>query len=255
MAARTITLANARALVRRLADLGPDGTTGRYPNADVNAAFNKSWQSFRQLASSAGSQLFLTYQAPGSGMTVGPKTGCTFGSVALPADCAGVFGVDVVIDDRETRSLDPVPWAMCNEYGPNRGEPIGWCLLNMGTPSTTTVTAGEIAIFPAPDKAYTYGIWYLPTWTDLTTDTHVFHDPGLGAIDWAVQDAAISFAEQDADMAQTAQLAIAERARVQAEAITAIQRVNRTGPTGRVDRMRISRGRAKNSGDFWRGRS
>lgn len=249
------TLAELRARVRKEADAGPDTTTGRHTNADINDMINRSWQALRSfVCSNCGNlaEAYLKATAPTT-MTVGQLAGYSFGTIPLPVDCVSVHGIDLTVNTNDVRSLEPVSWKDRNLYrdlwGSGVGVPIGFSIYNIGVESTTTVTAGVIAILPAPDKAYTYSIWYVPKWTTITTDTFVF-DGVEGWENWVVWDCVVKLAAPDNDMQNVYRIAVGERDKAEALIKTAAARLQRVASVRRVDmaaRERVSRARA-----FWR---
>jgi hypothetical protein len=119
-------------------------------------------------------------------------------------------------------------------FGQTNGIPTEFSIYNIGTESTTTVTAGTIAIFPPPDVAYPYAVWYLPSWTDLTVDTHVFN--GLaGWDDWVVYACVFDLAMADNDMAATASMAQSGMQEADGRLIAGANHVQRSGPVRRID--------------------
>jgi len=245
-----VALSDLRARVRKEADAGPDTTTGRHTNAEINSMINRSWQDLRSfVCASAGglAEAYLKATTPTT-MTVGPLSGYSFGTVPLPADCVEVHGVDLVVTTNDVRSLEPVSWKDRNLYrdvwGNGTGIPIGFSIYNIGTESTTTVTAGVIAILPAPDRAYTYSIWYVPKWTDLTTDTHVF-DGVAGWENWVVWDCVVKLAAADNDMQNVAQIAMTERAAAQDRIAQAAAKLQRVAPVRRIDMAARDRGNTR----------
>lgn len=245
-----VALGTLRSRLRRVADLGGDATTGRYPNADCDRELNQSHQRVREIASSNGHKLYLKQSAPLT-MTVGPLANTAFGTVPLPTDCVSVYGIDVVLSATEVRPLFAMDWDQRCEfvdvYGNLSGPPQGFHIYNTGVESTNTVAAGSIAIFPAPDRAYTYTTWYLPKWTPIATgsDTFVF-DMYAGWDDFHIWDAAIKFMAGDNDRLNAYQIAVQERAKAEElirKRSTTIQRVGTGGIRNVRAEMREARAR------------
>lgn len=253
--ASAVTLAAMRARVRKEADAGPDTTTGRHTNAEINSMINRSWQDLRAFvcANCGGlAEAYLKATTPTT-MTAGMLAGYSFGTIPLPADCVEVHGIDLLVSGTDMRSLEPVSWKDRNLYrdrwGNGTGIPLGFSIYNIGVESTTTVTAGVIAILPAPDKAYTYSIWYIPKWTDLTDDTHVF-DGVAGWENWVVWDCVIKIAAPDNDMQNCYQIAAGERERAENSIRGAAAKLQSTAPVRRLDMA--SRDRMTRARSFWR---
>jgi hypothetical protein len=238
MAARTVTLANVLADIRFRADV--EGQTNRHPDASLIREVNRSHQRLRQILSGSGNDLFLTRTAPAT-MTAGAVSAdVAFGEVDWPAGAEEIHGVDIVYSGRVV-PLRPVSFGARNDFqwetltSPGRtGVPLGFHVYSVGAESTTTVTAGKIQIVPAPDQAYSYVIWYLPAWVDVTNVTHVFHDVH-GCMDWVEWDVVAKVSGRDNDAQNTYAVAVQERDRVLREVINATSRQQRAGAISRED--------------------
>jgi hypothetical protein len=188
------------------------------------------------------------YLKPASGtLTAGLTSPYAFGTLTLPTDLVSLYAFDVTIAANDIREVDLVPFSERNAYqsrfGGSLGIPVACFIYNVGTESTTTVTAGTAALFPAPQQAYAYTLWYLPSWVDISSAnaaTYVF-DGVAGWEDWVVQDVVCKVAERDNDMAQTYQIAQIERQRAEDRIIADCNRIHRIGPTTRVDASRRAR--------------
>lgn len=224
-----VAIENVRARLRRVADLGPDATSGRYPNADLNREINRSFQRLREVASGNGHQLYLKQSAPAT-FTTGVLANTSFGTIPMPADCISVYGIDVVLSANRVISLYPVDWNQRNSFGGGLGQtpstPEGFHVFNAGTENGAAITAGTIAILPAPANPWMYTTWYLPTWSDIT-DGAVFNVIA-GWDDYLIWDAAIPFLAGDNDMQNAYQIAQIERAKAEdlvKQRATSVQRV------------------------------
>jgi hypothetical protein len=236
-----------RGRVRKEADAGPDTTTGRHTNADINGMVNRSWQDLRAFvcANCGGlAEAYLKATSPTT-MTVGMLSGYSFGTIPLPADCVEIHGIDVTVTTNDVRSLEPVSWKDRNIYrdlwGNGTGIPTGFSIYNIGVESGASVTAGVIAILPAPDRAYTYSIWYVPKWTDLTNDTDVF-DGVAGWENWVVWDCVVKLAAADNDMQSVAQIAMNERKAAEERIQGQAAKLQRVAPVRRIDMATRERG-------------
>ena len=246
--ARTRTLAQLVARVRYQADV--EGLTSRHPDSDIRQLINDSWQTLRELVTEHGSPLFL--KATSGTMTAGaivpdasgaPNLEAGFGTINLPADCLRVHGVDVEVNG-QLLPLEPLPFNSRDDWqdwwGNNRTDaPFGFVVYDIGQESTTTVAAGKIALLPAPDEPYSYTIWYLPHWVDISTDSHVFN-VYAGWEQWLIWDVVIKIAGRDNDSRNTYQIAMTERQRNQ-DRLLASARVQRSG----VRTVQDSRGRKR----------
>lgn len=234
-----VTLLELRTRVREIADLGADTTSGRYPNNRLNREINISWQRGRETAVMAGNGLLYLKTTGLLTMTSGAiNTGANFGSVPLPVDCVTVHGIDVVFSTNDIRSLEPVSFQDRNSFkdlwGGPTGQPAGFQVYNIGVESGASVTAGTIAIFPAPDRGYSYELWYSPVWVDKSSDTDVF-DAINGHADFAVHDTVIRILMGDNDSARTVNIAMTERDKAERLLSARVNRTQRVGPARRRD--------------------
>lgn len=235
--ARAVPLATLRGRIRERGDFGPDTTSGRYPNTRINAAANLSWQRGREIACLKGDgQIY--FKSATATMTPGPLANTSFGTIAMPIDLVAIHGIDVVYSSNDICALEAASWGDRNVfrdvYGGPTGRPVAFCPLNMGVESGATVSAGSIAIFPAPDQGYTYTLWYIPKWTDITQDTDVF-DGIAGHDEWAAWDAVISLATGDNDAQNVIQIAEVERGKAEELLVSRVHSIQRVGPSRRRD--------------------
>lgn len=237
--ARTVALSVLRGRVRESGDFGPDTTTGRYPNARINKELNASWARARELANLEGDgQMYLTQTSPTTMTSGAINASSSFGSVPWPASAVSVHGIDVVRAANDIYSLTIVPFGDRNTfrdmYGGVTGPPQGFFVLTVGTESGATVSAGSIGIVPAPDRGYSYTIWYLPVWVDLTQDTDVFNGIA-GHEDWAMWDTIIKITAGDNNALGTYNIAVRERDKAEALLKRRVNHMQRTGPLRRRD--------------------
>src|SRR5678809_101704 len=135
--------------------------------------------------------------------SAGKTSPYSWGTVTLPADCARIYGFDVTVATNDVRTLFPISFTERNEYlgayGQGLGIPEGFFAYNIGVEVGTAVTPGKVGILPAPIQAYSYNLWYLPSWTPITDDTYVF-DGVEGWDDWVAWDCTLKVAAADNDM-------------------------------------------------------
>lgn len=232
MAARSRTLLQLRTAVRGRCML--ESETDLLSNSLLNEWINESIQDFRLELSNEDVEAFLT-TATGT-LTAGVVSGTAHGSLPLPDSAYAVYGLDITVGDRLV-NVPPMSFGERNDYqsGTQKtGVPAGFHITNVGAESTTTVGAGTIIVAPAPDAAYAYRLWYLPVWTDLSDDTHVFNTVG-GGDRWVVWDVCVKVASRLNDQKNQAAVATAERDRAMARILTTIKRMNRAGPVRRRD--------------------
>jgi hypothetical protein len=228
------------ATVRWRADI--ESMTLRHTDTIILDEINKSWIALRTKVSDLGSGLYLKW-ASGT-LTAGASAGHSFGTLNLPSDCVRIYAFDVTLPGGEIVSLSQCTLQERNAYRDQWNRPTGrpqfFFVSNIGTESTTSVTAGTINLVPAPDSAYAYSLGYLPAWTPITNTSYVF-DSFDGWADWVVWDVVLKIAARENDMLQTAAIAAAEREKAWIERILPDVRVNRSGPIRRADTAAQSR--------------
>lgn len=245
--ASPVTLLEMRTRVREFADLGPDTTTGRYPNSRLNREINRSWQRAREIAVTNGDGLVYLRQTGPALLPTGPvDDNATWGVIPWPTRAVQIHGIDVKFGDHNIVSLQPMSWGDRNLFsnvgfgvgfaniGPFTGKPVGFCILDIGNEINLDVDGGAIAIFPASDSAYSYIIHYIPVWDDIVEDDHVFNGIN-GHTDWAIWDCVIKIAAGDSDMSTVYQIAQAERDKAEALLTVRVNRLQRVGPLQRRD--------------------
>ena len=223
--ARTRTLTNLLADIRFLADA--QGLTGRHDDTNITRLLNQSIQRFREKVSTAGINHYLVH-ATGT-LTVGALAPFQFGSLDLSAvspNVVRVYGLDIKVDNR-WHSLDGVEFTHRNEFqdqtGARNGIPI----------SFANYTTNKLAIFPPPDRTYTYVAWYLPVLADLSAGSDTF-DGIAGWEEWLYWDVLIKLVNRD-QYPQVYEMAASERERVWGDVQKTSGRVNRASFTTRRD--------------------
>lgn len=210
----SVTLLTLRTRLREVADIGADTTSGRYPTARCNRELNVSWRRFREKSVLAGNGMQWLKSQTGTLTTGLVDAFSSFGVLPMPADCVHVAGFDVVFSAQDIRPLELVSWQDRNQFfdltGSSVDRPVGFCPFNIGAEVGAAITAGSIAIFPAPDKAYSYKLYYLPTWVERSSDTDLFDV--INGFDWAVYDAAQTILGADNDSSGAMQMIMQKKA-------------------------------------------
>lgn len=156
-------------------ETGIDGKTGanaRHVVARRYALLNRCYKRLRSLVSRNGEDFF---RLPGTSAVIpGRAVGEDWIELPWPTDAAEIIGIDVQIAGC-WGTLTRGSWAQRRVFpGVNRWRSPGeWTTLSMPQPTTTTVTAGKIVIWPT-SLSGNYKIDILPKWTPLTDATHVF---------------------------------------------------------------------------------
>lgn len=230
--ARARTLLQLRTAVRARCMI--ESETGLFTTAILNDWINESIQDLRLELSNSDIEYHMTV-ATGT-LTAGVVSGTAHGRLDLPAEAFAVYGLDLTVDGA-LLNVPPMSFAERNDYqsGTTKtGVPAGFHIMNAGTESTTTVAAGSLILSPAPDSAYSYRLWYLPAWADLSDDTHVFN--GLGGSDqYVIWDVCVKVAMRTNDAKNQEATATRERDISLHRIKTTLKKMNRAGPVRRRD--------------------
>ncbi len=237
--ARARTLLQLRTRIREEADCTDSGT--RHTSTYINTCINESWQALREMVSAAGDLTYIANTSTSTG--VGPDTGKAYGLLAMPATAVRIHAIDLTFATNDIRSLDPVSFNERNEYhnrGIYTGTPVNFAIFNIGVESGASVGNGWIALLPAPDRVYPVTIYYLPSWTDLSNDAHVF-DGYAGWDDWVCWDVVCKIATKDSDMQKVYGMAAQERQKAELRVLSAINSMQRVAPMHGRDTARQNR--------------
>lgn len=156
-------------------EAGIDGKTGSNARHDTDALYaliNRQYKQLRSLVSQNGEEFFRTRTAAAA--IPSRSSGEDYIAVTFPTDASEIIGVDIQLSDG-WHSLTASSWPQRRVFpGVNRIDSPGeWTTISMPQPSTTTTTAGQIAIWP-PYLSGSYVVDYLPHWVPITNPSHVF---------------------------------------------------------------------------------
>lgn len=227
--ARTRSLQNLLSDVRWTAD--EEASTSRHTDFMITRALNQSIQAFRRMVTRGGIDYYEHATSGNLTANVATLTG--------PADLVEVTGLDVSVDG-ELRDVYPISRSERNDFQPGgaqTGVPVGFRIVEDAT----------ITLYPTPDAAYAYQLWYLQTGTDLTgtfdangaltASTSTF-DGLSGWEDWIVYDTALRLATRDGAVNDNYELLSDGLAKIEVRILSDRRRVS-SGPLRRKD----SRGR------------
>jgi hypothetical protein len=218
-------MANSRALsviladVREAADI--EGLTDRHTDAMLIKWVNLEWRRLRTKLADIGLPGLTVPTTIAALPTTPPVTTEQYLEVNWPDGAVGVYGIDVLLGTRWV-PLKPMNFAQRRDfqhYGTIESAPTHWIPLTLPSESTTTITAGKIALFPLATGGVNYRIWYLPVWVDITTTSNVFYGHDIW-FSWLIQAMVRRVAQRDDD----AQNTLAEAVRQQAEIWVEIKR-------------------------------
>lgn len=204
---------------------GATSATGRHPPARRYAVINRVYKRLRSLVSATGEDFFRVSAA------VAPIPARAAGEdwieLPWPTDATEIISVDVQRGNA-WHELTHSSWAQRRVYpGQSRSSSPGeWATLSMPQPTTTSVTAGKIVIWPTA-LAGNFKVDYLPKWTPLTDPLHVFvMFPDW--YEWALTAATLIIVQRDNDKRDTF-LAARDRNAVAEAKIVAHTRRSRRG--------------------------
>jgi len=232
---RTRSLASLLTDIRWQAD--QLGAVLRHDDASLTRALNQSIQRYREWFSEQGSPLYLT---PHAGvLTVGATAPYAYGTLDMslwaPAPLH-VYQMEVTVNGR-VYDVPPIPWEQRNAYQGHVGQLF--TAQQPGVPLGFFRIGNTLGIAPAPDGAYPYTVWYMPSLADLATSGDTF-DGVAGYEDWLTWDVLIKIIVRD-NTPEVYQMAVGERDRAQADILQRL-RQDRPSVTRRID-MRGARAR------------
>lgn len=224
--AETLTLAQILdAVVMQAGIDGQTSTGGRHSTSRLTDLFNRYWSSLRSLVSGAGHTEFL---AETSAAAIPAATsGEDYIVVTWPIGASEIHGVDVKVSTC-WETLSPIRFPLRRVVSQS-GEP-SWAVKKLPKENTTTVTDGEIALFP-PRMSGLYKIWYLEHWTPIATANQTY--VVVGYPDWFTW-VILSMSEVVAGRDNNKKGMLLEWSRLKREAeeriMAAARRVQRAGP-------------------------
>lgn len=227
MAIRTRTLTNLLQDIRWQAD--QLGATTRNDDPSLTRVLNQSIQAFREWISDNGFQYYLR---PASGTTpIGATVPYAFAQLdisALNPAAIRIYGFDLTVNNI-IYSLDACSFAERNTFqgflsdSNKSGIPVAWSMYDNA----------KLLLFPPPQAAYPYTIWYLPSAPDLVAGSDVF-DGIAGWEEWLVWDVLIKLIVREKEPAIAA-LASSERERIQVAILRRSRHLQRQGPMVKRD--------------------
>jgi hypothetical protein len=133
---------------------------------------NRQYKQLRSIVTQNGEEFFRT---PGTATTIPARAaGEDYIAVPWPTAASEIISVDVFVTGewRELTQSSRRQWRVWP--GPNRPDSPGeWSTVSMPQPTTTTVTAGVIALWPHTLSGR-YAIDYVAHWVPITNPAHVF---------------------------------------------------------------------------------
>jgi hypothetical protein len=198
------------------------GMTDRHPTANILRMVNESVQQLRVRKANLGFDGFLTGTTPAALSLTAPVTGETYTEENWPLDAANIYGVHVQVETDLWLPLKPISLAGIRDYQRpqsnyglvgRQGLPRAFALREAPIGITSTETVGKIVIVPKPTIARNFRIFYLKNAVDLaSSDTF---NGMAGDIEWIIWDVVAKISCRDNDSANTYQISIRERDRIE----------------------------------------
>ena len=160
---------------------GKTGANGRFTTSNLNALLNRKYRALRSRVAQLGPAPFVLSS---TAATIPALTsGEDFSELSIPAAFAEVVGVDVLTSGSpQWQKLDALEFGQRRDSAQLCTEAPGfWAIIKAPVPSTTSITAGTIAVWGVTNAYGTpqalvgsYKIHSVQVWADITTDVHVF---------------------------------------------------------------------------------
>lgn len=227
----TITLADlTTALVLETAIDGQATANGRHPLTTwLYPLINRTYKELRSLVSQNGATFFRAF---GTATAIPARAaGEDWIELPYPTEASEILGVDVQLSSTwyeltKSSFAQRRVWPGETRLDPRRRDAQGeWEVMTMPQPTTTTVTAGTIAIWP-PNLSGNYKIAHLPHWVAITNTAHVFVlFPDW--LEWLLTKAAIPIYQRDNKKSAAVEAAVMRNQRAEARILAHTRRHTR----------------------------
>lgn len=213
------TLAEVQAKVLSLGNIKGQvgsGVTFRHPTDDIVADINTSFAEYRELLVARKFDYFLVETSQADLPSSRADTNEQYSVIDWPTTALNLRRIDVY-QYGEWKALKEIDWARLRDVIPRDASATNrrvefFSPRSQATASTTTQTAGKIALAPfsTPGK---YKLTYLPPHTAITDSTHVFVFASEAGFMWVVWNTICNIAIRDTDKERRYVPAVAERQR------------------------------------------
>jgi hypothetical protein len=252
--ARTRTLAQLRADVCNRADISDGGSdvTKRHPSSEITRYINQAIQSYMQLVTDAGCQLYIKQAvvSTSTSSTVDTANWAPRDYLAMPTDLYHLKGIDIT-SGGATVAMQPFELADRNDFraqfifaNGGIGMPI---LYQLGGVNQAGLRVAKV--IPSSDAVYSCVVWYLPVAADLVADGDTF-DGIAGYEEWVVNRAALDCLMRDASLPI---YGVISRENAALEARMRFDMARAGGPQHRSDTRGQRRLLSRYPRGFWRG--
>jgi hypothetical protein len=228
----TRSLVSIRTEVEYCADIrGQVVADGRHPPDDVNRTINDVYRLFQTLLVTKGYTFYVQESSLAALPTARADTNEEYSLIDWPAAAVLIKRVDVYsgsgwieLEEIDWTQLRHVPGCSSNSH------PRYFAPKSHGTVSGSTLTAGKIALAPFGSNG-TFKISYLPAWTDITTDAHLFLFPSEEGVQWVVWQTVRTIAARDNDSQKRWKMATDRTLECEAKIGSFVSKVIQTGPS------------------------
>jgi hypothetical protein len=200
--------------------LGADSTS-RHETTDAVLYINDSYRSYLTLLTTRGFDFALAETAQANLPTSRADTNEQYSLIDWPSGAIMIKRVDVY-SDGEWHELDRRDWTnLRSEWrsGSSNGarRPLVFAPKSHGSVTTTTFTAGKIALAPFSSNGK-YKVTYQPEWTDIASanTTYLFLFADEIGCQWVIWDFVVKISARDRDNKKRHDIAVTERAHCEA---------------------------------------
>lgn len=222
----TKTLAEYQAKVESLASIKGQvgsGATFRHPTDDIADTLNSSYAEYREMLVSRKFDFFLEETAQAALPASRADTNEQYALIDWPPAALSIRRVDVY-QRNEWDALSEVEWGRIRDVLPRSGTATSSRYRNFsakthGTPSTTTLVTGKLAIMPFSTAQGVFKVTYLPRHTNISSSnpTHVFLFASESGYMWSVWNAVAQLTIRDRDVGKRHAPSLIERTRREKE--------------------------------------
>lgn len=231
----TKTLADVRNLCVKEASItlaaGTDDTK-RHDTTDANTYVNDSHRALLTLLTNRNFDFYLLETSQANLPTSRADTDEQYSVVDVPSGALAIKRVDV-LSDGEWHELEKRDWTQlrseCRSTQSGATRPLVYAAKSQGAVSGAVFTVGKLALAPFSSNGK-FKLSYLPTWQNITNDTHLFLYPDEFCAQWVVWDVVIKYAARDNNAKQRYAIALANKEKCEKEIGFFAPRVTATGP-------------------------
>lgn len=191
-------------------------TTFRHETNDVIDTLNSAYAEYLEFLTNRGFDFFLEETTQAALPTARADTNEQYSFVPWPTNAQSIRRVDTY-QRSEWKSLTQVEWGRLRDVVPASGTATSarwkyFSAKSAGKASTTTISAGSIAIFPFSNATGVYKLTYLPKHTPVSTGANVFVFASESGYMWAVWNAVAQLTIRDRDVGKRHKPSLVERA-------------------------------------------